>query len=261
MQHQPPQMLLALHREYLHVAIAVEPSDRDSAKAAWLDVIAGNNVTITHHREAIDFLADVDDRIERDTALGILSSPAFFAAILDAAITSITGPSTRSRRTSTASMPIRCADRPNLLPELVSLRRRIARLRRLLADHRPVFAGLGSADVAGFVGDPETAAIFSAVSARFEGAIGAVEDSREALLGSFDVFMSRTAQRTNDVMKALTLTTVLLLPGSLIAGLLGMNAIVPLNKDDPASFWIVVLAIAALPEVAIVAVARARHWL
>jgi magnesium transporter len=98
------------------------------------------------------------------------------------------------------------------------------------------------------------------LNGRFEGAIGAVEDSREALLGSFDVFMSRTAQRTNEVMKVLTLTTVLLLPGSMIAGLLGMNVIVPLNKDDPVSFWIVVVAIAVL-AIAIIAVARARRWL
>jgi len=50
--------------------------------------------------------------------------------------------------------------------------------------------------------------------------------------------MTRTAQRTNDVMKVLALATVLLLPGSLIAGLLGMNVIVPLDKDSPLSFWL-----------------------
>ena len=90
--------------------------------------------------------------------------------------------------------------------------------------------------------------------------MGAVEASREALLGSFDVFMTRTAQRTNEVMKVLTLATVLLLPGSLIAGLLGMNVVVPLGKDDPLSFWFVVIAIGVL-ALAIVAAARLRRWL
>ena len=61
-------------------------------------------------------------------------------------------------------------------------------------------------------------------------------------------------------MKVLTLTTVLLLPGSMIAGLLGMNVIVPLNKDDPMSFWFVVAAIGVL-AIVIIAVARARRWL
>ena len=48
--------------------------------------------------------------------------------------------------------------------------------------------------------------------------------------------MTRTAQRTNDVVKVLTFATILLLPGSLVAGLLGMNVVVPLGKDDPLSF-------------------------
>ena len=69
--------------------------------------------------------------------------------------------------------------------------------------------------------------------------------------------MTRTAQRTNDVMKVLALATVLLLPGSLVAGLLGMNMIIPLPDDDDdvvarrhGNFAILILLIA-----------RARRWL
>ena len=80
------------------------------------------------------------------------------------------------------------------------------------------------------------------------------------MLVAFDVLMSRTAQRTNEVMKVLTIATVLLLPGSLIAGLLGMNVVVPLGKDDPLSFWLVLAGI-VLMALVIVLVARARHWL
>ena len=47
----------------------------------------------------------------------------------------------------------------------------------------------------------------------------AVEAARDLVLGSFNIYMTRTAQRTNDTMKVLTLVTVLLLPGSLIAGM------------------------------------------
>jgi magnesium transporter len=252
---------LALHRGDLHVRIAAEPSDEHPEQAAWLDVIAATNLTITHHGEPIEFLDDVDHRIERDTAVGEISSSAFFAAIVDTSITSyhraVDAIEDDVDRLDADSLRLR---RRELLEDLVALRRRIARLRTLLADHRSIFAALAAPDVASFVGDPETAASFKAVSARFDGAMGAVEASREALLGSFDVFMSRTAQRTNEVMKVLTLTTVLLLPGALIAGLLGMNLVVPLPKDDPISFWIVVGAIVLL-ALSIVVVARRREWL
>ena len=98
------------------------------------------------------------------------------------------------------------------------------------------------------------------MAGRFEGTLSAVEDSRDLLIGSFDVFMTRTAQRTNEVMKVLALATVLLLPGSLVAGLLGMNVDVPLPKDSPWSFWAVVAAILVL-AIGVLVVARARRWI
>jgi Mg2+ and Co2+ transporter CorA len=150
--------------------------------------------------------------------------------------------------------------RHELLDDLVALRRRIARLRRVLAVHRQVFAALGGAELAQVTDNPDSVPAFQAVAARFESAIGAVEASRDVLLGSFEVYMTRTAQRTNDVMKVLALATVLLLPGSLVAGLLGMNVVVPLPKDDPLSFWLV-LAGVGLFALLILGIARARRWL
>ena len=253
---------LRLHGPYLHARVAAEPDDRNPQSAAWLDLIAAPNVTISQHRQEIRFMSDVDDRIHRGTALGMLTSTEFFAAMLDAAITSYHGvvDAIEDDVDRLDAQALRGDQRKELLEDLVRARRRISRLRRLLADHRSVFASLSSPEVTKFVDDADTAALVKSVSNRFDGALGAVEESREALLGSFDVFMSRTAQRTNEVMKVLTLATVLLLPGSLIAGLMGMNVVVPLGKDDPLSFWLVVVAIGLL-ALAIVAVARRRRWL
>ena len=97
------------------------------------------------------------------------------------------------------------------------------------------------------------------VATRFSQALAAAEDARDAIRGSFDVYMTRTAQHTNDVMKILTVATVLLLPGTLITGLLGMNMPIPLSQDDPRGFWLVVTGIAALALV-LVSIARSRHW-
>jgi Mg2+ and Co2+ transporter CorA len=46
----------------------------------------------------------------------------------------------------------------------------------------------------------------------------------------------------------------------MIAGLLGMNVVVPLNKDDPLSFWLVVAGVAAL-AIVLIALARLRRWI
>ena len=148
-----------------------------------------------------------------------------------------------------------------LLDDLVEVRTRIAVLRRLLAGHRFVYAGLeGIAHLEPDEAKAKVTSALAAVGARYAEAMRAVESARDLVLGSFNVYSTRVAQRTNDTMKVLTLVTVLLLPGSLIAGLLGMNVVVPLNKDDPTAFWLVVAGVVTLATV-ITLVARRRGWL
>jgi magnesium transporter len=255
------QPLLALHGAYVHVRVSAEPNEKRLAETPWLDIVAGGNVVITHHEKPIRFLDDLDERINEDTSIGILDAPAMLGSLLNAAVTSYfrAVDAIEDEVDELDGRSLRDAGGGRLLEDLVELRRRIAKLRRLLTDQRGLFASLAGPDVTQLVGT-DAAEALKAVSGRFESALSAVEDSRDVLLGSFDVIMTRTGQRTNDVMKILALATVLLLPGSLIAGLLGMNVAVPLGKDDPASFWIVVIGVVLL-AVVILSVARYRRWL
>jgi len=255
------QALLALHGAYLHVRVSAEPNQKRLAETPWLEIVAGGNVVITHHEKPIRFLDDLNERINEDTSIGILDAPAMLGSLLNAAVTSYfrAVDAIEDEVDELDGRSLRDAGGGRILEDLVELRRRIAKLRRLLTDQRGLFASLAGPDVTELVGT-DAAESLKAVSGRFESALSAVEDSRDVLLGSFDVVMTRTGQRTNDVMKILALATVLLLPGSLIAGLLGMNVAVPLAKDDPASFWIVVGGVVLL-AVVILSVARYRRWL
>ena len=78
-------------------------------------------------------------------------------------------------------------------------------------------------------------------------------------MGSFDVLIARSGHRTNETMKVLTLTSVILLPGALIAGVMGMNFRVPLF-DEPSVFWVVVASIVSLAPITM-AVAKIRRWI
>jgi hypothetical protein len=46
---------------------------------------------------------------------------------------------------------------------------------------------------------------------------------REMVMGSFELVTTQTAQRTNDIMKRLTLISAVLLPAVVLAGVFGMN--------------------------------------
>ena len=253
---------LQVHGSYLHIRVAVEPNDRDLDATPWLDIVGGGNVVITSHRRPIKFLDDMDDRIQADTSLGMLDASTFMASLLSAAVTSYFAAvdSNEDEVDLLDAKSLRDVGNRRLLDALVIVRRRISRLRRVLTDHRQLFASLGGADLVELADNPEGAAAFRAVSERFESAIGAAEASRDVLIGSFEVYMTRTAQRTNEVMKVLALATVLLLPGSLVAGLLGMNMMIPIPDDNPLYWWLVVMGVVIFAAV-ILLIARARRWL
>jgi magnesium transporter len=97
------------------------------------------------------------------------------------------------------------------------------------------------------------------VFGRLEKAIEATDNTREMLIGSVEVFMTQTAQRTNEVMKILTLVSVLLLPCAVIAGVLGMNFKVQIF-DNPDLFWVAIALMAGLAATTLF-VARRIHWI
>jgi magnesium transporter len=252
---------IALHGLYFHIRIATEADHDPSESPRWLDLLAAGNVVLSSHQEPIDLVKQLDERIEADTTVGAIDAAAFVRSVVDAAVTSYFK-SVDAFEDAVDQLDGRALSaRPgtDILADLVALRRRVARLRRVLSDQREVFAAFGSADFSE-VAPGDEAAGFQAVAERFESALKSVDDSRDLLLGSFEIFMTRTAQRTNDTMKVLALATVLLLPGSLLAGLLGMNVTMPLPKDDPLSFWFVI-AVIVVVAIVVVVMARVRRWI
>jgi Mg2+ and Co2+ transporter CorA len=110
-----------------------------------------------------------------------------------------------------------------------------------------------------FVLREELGEVWPGMIQRLERAIDAIENARELLVGSVDLYLGRSSQRTNDVMKILTLISSIALPGIVLAGVMGMNFKVDIF-DDPSNFWKVIGAMAAF-SVLIVGVARWRRWI
>ena len=139
------------------------------------------------------------------------------------------------------------------------MRRQVGKLRRALAAHRSALVSLTYPELEA-LGDDADSERFRSLLSRFESTMQEARDAREAIVGSFDVLIARGGQRTNEIMKVLTLASVILLPGALIAGVMGMNFKVGLF-DNPILFWFVVAAIAAIAPVAIGRSAKRFDWI
>ncbi len=150
------------------------------------------------------------------------------------------------------------ADPEEDIERLIAIRQEVGVLRRALAHHRSPLVALTYPELEA-LGDHHSGERFQALLRRFESTVQEARDAREAVVGSFDVLIARTGQRTNEIMKVLTLASVILLPGALVAGVLGMNFKVGLFETNWI-FYVVVALIVALAPLVIV-VAKRRDWI
>jgi Mg2+ and Co2+ transporter CorA len=144
------------------------------------------------------------------------------------------------------------------LSRLVGIRAEIGQLRRTLVAHRGVLLALTRPELGG-ISTAESAERFQALLDRLAEVNQGAQNSRESVVGSFDVLMTQVAQRTNEIMKTLTIVSLLLLPGTLIAGVLGMNFKVGIFAH-PDFFW-VALAVMLAVALATLVVVRSRRWI
>jgi len=200
------------------------PSQEDDAELTPLTCIVAERWLATAHQGEIEFLDAFYEHVHSDSPLGELDAPNFLASLLEWELNEFFLAMEREQRATDRIEERILGDEltDRSLDELVARRRRVSYLRSGLSPHRYVYGTLAhaSSDV---VSGSDAASDFALLGERVEQAVQAAQSARELIVGAFDLYMTRTAQRTNDVMKVLTVVSALLLPASLIAGIFGMN--------------------------------------
>ena len=249
---------IALTPEFVRIRVVGMEKDQADPGPVALDLVAAPNIVVAVHDAPIDGLGLPVDVHEAETTLGALDAPAFTAMLLDGMLTGYfhAVEAVERRIDELDERALRSSRPDDMLAELVALRRQIATLRRALSPQREVFYSL---ERPGLVLGDSVEASWPLVADRFRQAMESVENARELLVGSFDIAMTKAGQRTNDIMRLLTVISSVLLPSVVVAGVMGMNFKVGLF-DDPQNFFVVVAAMVAL-AVAILLSARFRRWI
>ena len=244
--------------------VAVEPAqqgDESSFVQIPLDFFSGPNYVVTVHAQELTFLHDFDDRVREDSGLGALDSASFLAALLDWHITSyfrVLDEFEEAVDTLDEEVLLRPNDR-EFLEDLVDLRRRVGQLRRLLSPHREVFAGLARPDF-NLLSGGDAGPQFRSLDDRFERAMDAVENARDLVIGSFDLYMAGTSRKTNDALQILTVVTVSLGIVGAVAGVMGTNFKVGFFEAGARGFSLMIGGMVLL-IVVVLLVARRRRWI
>jgi magnesium transporter len=223
-----------------------------------LDVIVGRNLVVTVHDGPLAAIDDFTEQLGEEQGLGQLDAGAFMTALVDAVLAGYFREIDEIERAIEAldAVALRANESDRFLREVVSLRHRIAIVRRALTPNRDALTPIVRPD---FEVREDLVRAWPGTIERLERAIDAADKVRELLVGSFDIYLGRSAQRSNDVMKILTLVSAIALPGIVLAGVMGMNFKLGFF-DEPNNFFVVAGMMVAL-AVAVLAVARWKRWI
>jgi Mg2+ and Co2+ transporter CorA len=225
-----------------------------------LDVAAGSNWVVTLHDGDNRTIDEFEQRLQTSRRVGALDGGSFVAFLLDWLLTRYMAEIDElDGAVDELDLAIlHSSGGDESLADIAEMRMRAATIRRALAAHRDIVTWPAHTEFSDVM--TETAQRhFAAVGERFAQAMDSADRTRDSLAGTFDLLMSRVAQRTNDTVRILTVVSVSLLPATLLAGIMGMN-FHPAFFDRPNYFWVMLGTIGLMVVIALIT-ARRRNWM
>jgi magnesium transporter len=249
------------HGRYIHItAYAPQADDDEVGELHAVECVVGENWVVTAHDRPIPVLGEFAALVSGSGDTGSLDGPSFLAALLDWVLGSYTAAFQRIelRLEEFDVRAMRGQGDDEDIEVLVEMRLELGTLRRALAAHRSALVALMHPELDALSSE-ESGERFRSLFTRFESTLQEGRDAREAIVGSFDVLIASGGHHTNEIMKVLTLASVILLPGAVLAGVMGMNFKVGFFNYS-SLFWVVVAVIGGV-GVLTLAIAKQRDWI
>ncbi len=245
---------------HFHFALTIAP-DHGERGDRRIDFLVSKSWLLTIRDGDVGYFTDFRDKDRAETDIGALSPAVLTASLLDWHLDSYFNAIGHIESAIDGLDEATLAERTGRsgLARLAVMRRRVSGLRRRLADQRGVFYGLARPDF-----DPVVSANavdhFHHVERRFDRTVDQLDAARQGVAGAFDLFETKTAQETNELVKRLTFVTVVIGFASAIAGIFGMNFETSFGKTGEHGFHIVI-GMMVVTAIRFTVVARARKWI
>ncbi len=143
------------------------------------------------------------------------------------------------------------------LREIFSLKKDVLHLRRVVNPQREVLNRLARAEHKAI--SKEETIYFRDVYDHLYRVSEMLESFRDVLSGALEVYLTVVANRTNEIMKVLTVFSIILMTASFLAGLYGMNVPIP-GGSWPSMFWVLLGVMTGLSG-GLFAFFKSRRWI
>jgi magnesium transporter len=187
-----------------------------------VDIFLGPNYLVTHHIESIRAIERVRKACQRDERHLIRGSDYLLYELADGLVSDFM-PCIDDLDEEIDRVEDEVFDRPSsaTLSSIFALKRATVHLRRMLSPQREVLNRLARDDYRPI--DDQEQVYFRGVYDQMVRLVDINESLRDLISGTLDTYLSVVSNRLNEVMKVLTVVTVLFMPLTFLTGFFGMN--------------------------------------
>jgi magnesium transporter len=198
-------------------------AETQSVDAEQLSIVLGDNFLLTFQEKPGDFFGGLRNEIKIADSIVRKMGPDYLACrIIDIIVDNYFGTVERfgneieDKEDELVTNPTR-----TVLYSIQGTKKNMMQLRQYVWPAREILSDLGKKE-SSLIKD-ETTAYFRDVYDRLFEAMDLIETTREMVSGLIDIYLSSMSNKTNDVMKVLTVVATIFIPLTFIVGLYGMN--------------------------------------
>jgi len=219
--------------EYLYVVLNYMQIEKDGDQ--WqvtvdeLDIFLGSNYIVTHHDHPLNSVDETWNSCDRDPRT-LQEGPDHLLYKITDYLVSDYMPIVEEIDLAIDQLEDQIFQRPSprTLEKLFALKRVLLAMRRILLPQREVLNKLARDDYK--VIDPKDRVFFRDIYDHLFRLHELNESLRDLVGGALDAYLSVVNNRMNEIMKTLTIITVLFMPLTFITGYFGMNFFEPLGN-------------------------------
>jgi magnesium transporter len=211
--------------QYLYIVVDTIDFDprTDELRLHELDLFLGRNYLVTYHNEATEVLERHRRNLEREPENRLKFGPSHLLyRLLDEVVAEFLPAIVHlDNEIDDAQDEVFDVPTPRTLRKIFHVKRNALKLHRVVIPMREVLNRLARDPYAQVEADHRI--YYRDVYDHLVRIHDIVESLRDLIAGALDTYLSVVSNRTNDIMKALTVVNVMFLPLTFVAGFFGMN--------------------------------------
>lgn len=195
----------------------------EKVRTTEVDFFLGKNYLVSYHQQPLKIIQIMQDKCEKgaDSVMG-KGADFLMYEIIDLITENYLPILDRvDERIESSINPHLQHPSPHVLEEIFSLRKGLIYLRRVIGPQRDTINRLTREDFHHIM--PRTRIYFRDVYDRLIRVFDLIETYKDVIFGAQEAYISALNQKTNDIIKILTVVSTILMPLNFIASIYGMN--------------------------------------